>query len=268
VAKSLMPSHYASREFQVQAEELVRLSAGLTDEQKMLAEYWSETPESPLAPARWSKFAQWISGRDHHSLDDDVKMFFVLNNALLDASIAASDLKREFNSIRPITAITLLSNEKRIRSWGGPGKGTVEMEGSHWIPYQPATSPMPPSPDYVSETSTYAAAAAWILNSWTGTDHFGYSVAIPAGNSIIEPGVTPAHAIVLQWGTFGDAANAAGMSGRYAGINFPNYDLAGRRLGRLVGEKVWAKAQEYFSGASKPLTFSELHSSAAPTHMR
>jgi hypothetical protein len=243
------PFRYGSRGYQQQAEELVAISAGLTDEQKMIAEYWSDGPNSEQPPGHWALFAQYVSERDHHNLDDDVKMFFVLSNAMFDAGIAAWDAKRAYDSVRPVTAIPFLFRSKTILSWGGPGKGTVEMDGSQWIPYQPATFPTPPFPDYVSGHSTYSAAAARILELWTGSDRFGESVTLPAGSSKIEPGVTPAHPVTLHWETFTDAANQAGMSRRYGGIHFPAADLAGRLLGRLVAVKSWQKAQGYFDGS-------------------
>jgi hypothetical protein len=248
VAKSMPPALYGSDEYRAQAEELIKLSAGLTDQQKMIAEYWSDGPDSESAPTRWNAFAQWVSARDHHSLDDDVKMFFALNNALLDASIAAWDMKREFDSVRPVTAIALLFHGTKIRAWGGPGKGTVEMDGADWIPYQEASLPTPSAPEYVSEESTDAAAAASILAAWTGSDHFGDSVTLPIGSSTIEPGVAPAHPVALKWETFSAAADEAGMSGRYGGIHFRRADLSGRHLGQVVAAKAWLKAQTYFEG--------------------
>ncbi|HEY6766411.1 MAG TPA: vanadium-dependent haloperoxidase, partial [Candidatus Sulfotelmatobacter sp.] len=102
------PATYGSQEYQDQAQELISLSAGLTDRQKMIAEYWSDGPNSEQPPGHWALFAQWVSQRDHHSLDDDVKMFFAFSNAIFDAGIAAWDAKREYDSVRPITAIPLL----------------------------------------------------------------------------------------------------------------------------------------------------------------
>ena len=150
----------------------------------------------------------------------------------------------------PVTAINLLFNGKKIRTWGGPGKGTVEMDGSQWIPYQLATFPTPPFPEYVSGHSTYSGAAARILALWTGSDRFGDSVTLAAGSSKIEPGITPAKPVTLKWGTFTDAANEAGMSRRYGGIHFERADLAGRKLGGLVAERAWTKAQSYFDGSN------------------
>jgi hypothetical protein len=244
------PATYGSKEYQQQADELVAIGAGLTDKQKMASEYWSDGPRSEQPPGHWALFAQFVSERDHHTLDDDVKMFFVLSNAIFDAGIAAWDAKREYDSVRPVTAISSLFRGKMIRAWGGPGKGTIEMDGSQWIPYQAASFPTPPFPDYVSGHSTYSAAAARILELWTGSDHFGKSVTLAAGSSKLEPGVTPAHPVTLRWETFTDAADEAGMSRRYGGIHFRSADLTGRLLGRLVAYESWQKAQTYFNGAA------------------
>jgi hypothetical protein len=241
------PARYGSREYQEQAEELVAISAGLTDQQKMIAEYWSDGPNSEQPPGHWALFAQWVSERDHHTLDDDVKMFFALSNAIFDAGIAAWDAKRTFDSVRPITAIPFLFRGKTIRAWSGPGKGTLDMDGAQWLPYQEASSPTPPFPEYVSGHSTYSAAAATILRLFTGSDRFGYSVTIPAGTSKIEPGITPAHPITLKWETFTAAANEAGMSRRYGGIHFRAADEAGRLLGKIVAAQAWSKAQSLFN---------------------
>lgn len=242
------PFKFGSPGYAQQAEELISISASLTDRRKMIAEYWSDGPRSEQPPGHWELFAQFVSARDHHSLDDDVKMFFVLSNAMLDAGIAAWDAKRAYDSVRPVTAIPMLYKGKIIHSWGGPGKGTVEMDGAQWIPYQLATLPTPPFPDYVSGHSTYSAAAARILALWTGSDRFGNSVTLPVGSSKIEPAVTPAKPVTLQWQTFTDAADEAGMSRRYGGIHFAAADLGGRKLGVLVANRVWAKAQTYLDG--------------------
>jgi hypothetical protein len=242
------PAKFGSAEYRQQSADLTAISAGLTDKEKMISEYWADGPNSEQPPGHWLLFAQFVSARDHHSLDEDIKMFFALTNAMMDAGIAAWDSKRAYDSIRPVTAIELLYRGIQIRAWGGPGKGTVVMDGSQWIPYQLASSPTPPFPDYVSGHSTYSAAASRILTLWTGSNRFGESVTLPAGSSKIEPGVTPKHPITLGWETFEDAANEAGMSRRYGGIHFERADLAGRKLGVLVADSAWIKQQELFNG--------------------
>lgn len=83
------PALYGSDTYVEQGQELIDMSANLTDEQKMIAEYWANGPHSELPPGHWDLFAQFVSQRDHHTLDDDVKMFFALTNAVFDAGIAA-----------------------------------------------------------------------------------------------------------------------------------------------------------------------------------
>jgi PAP2 superfamily len=178
----------------------------------------------------------------------DVKMFFALTNAVFDAGIAAWDAKRAFDSVRPVTAVPYLFHGTQIQSWGGPGQGTIWMDGSQWIPYQPSTFPTPPFPEYISGHSTFSAAGATILFLWTGSDQFGDSVTFPPGSSTIEPGITPKNQVTLQWRTFTDAANEAGISRRYGGIHFKAGDLVGRAVGDLVGLQAWARAQVYFNG--------------------
>jgi hypothetical protein len=243
------PALYPSEIYKSQAQALLAISAGLTDRQKMIAEYWANGPRTELPPGHWDLFAQFVSTRDQHTVDDDAKMFFALTAAIHDAGIAAWVAKRLFDSVRPVTAIPFLFHGQTIMAWGGPFMGTVSMDGGNWIPYQPSTFPTPPFPEYISGHSTFSAAGAEILRRWTGSDHLGASVTFDSGSSVVEPGVTPATPITLHWATFTDAANQAGISRRYGGIHFERADLAGRATGRLVGAQAWEKALRYFGEA-------------------
>jgi hypothetical protein len=159
-----------------QSSDLITISANLTDDQKMIAEYWADGPRSELPPGHWDLFAQFVSARDEHDLDDDVKMFFAMTNAIFDGGIVAWDAKRAFNSVRPVTAIPFLFHGQQIQAWGGPFKGTITMDGRNWIPYQPSTFPTPPFPECSSGHSTFSAAGAEILKLFTESDAFGDSV--------------------------------------------------------------------------------------------
>lgn len=244
------PALYPSQSYFEQAQALVAISAALTDTQKMIAEYWANGPHTELPPGHWDLFAQFVSARDQHTVDNDAKMFFALTAAIHDAGIAAWAAKSEFDSIRPITVIPFLFHGQTIKCWGGPYRGTVTMDGGDWIPYQASTFPTPPFPEYISGHSTFSAAGAEILRRWTRSDNFGASVTFDTGSSTIEPGATPASAITLYWPTFSDAANQAGISRRYGGIHFETGDLVGRATGRLVAQKAWVKALHYFRGDS------------------
>jgi hypothetical protein len=249
------PARYGSAEFVVQARELVDLSATLTDEQKVIAEYWADGPRSELPPGHWNLFAQQVAHRDRrgsseHDLDLAVKLFFALTNALFDASCCAWDNKVAFDSVRPITAIRSLFRGEQIQAWAGPGRGTQTIAGEEWFPYQPSSFPTPPFAEYSSGHSTFSAAGAEILRLFTGSDRFGGSVTIPQGSSRIEPGRVPGRDVTLSWATFADAAAQAGISRRYGGIHFTQADLDARSAGRAVARRCWALANTYFAGTT------------------
>ena len=248
------PARHGSAVYESQARALVALSADLTDEQKMIAEYWADGPHSELPPGHWDLFAQCVSRRDHHGahkhgVGADVQLFFALTNSIFDASICCWDNKCAFESVRPITAIRYLFRGQPVRAWGGPYQGTRLIDGAQWLPYQASTFPTPPFPEYSSGHSTFSAAGAEILKLFTESDDFGASVTFPAGSSKFESGAVPAKEVTLRWATFTEAANQAGFSRRYGGIHFEQGDLDARSAGRRVARQAWAKAQSYISGA-------------------
>jgi hypothetical protein len=250
---SSRPARYGSAEYTAQAQASLDLSAGLTDEHKMIAEYWADGPRSELPPGHWNLFAQFVSRRDHHGVhshgvEQDVKLFFALTNAISDAGCCAWDNKRAFDSVRPITAIRTLFRGQSVRAWAGPYQGTKEIDGAAWFPYQPTTFPTPPFPEYSSGHSNFSAAGAEILKLFTGSDRFGGSTILPAGSSKIEPGVVPSNDVTLSWATFSDAAQQAGLSRRYGGIHFEQGDLDARASGRIAARTVWEKVGQYWEG--------------------
>jgi hypothetical protein len=240
--------------FRKEVDQQLKYSAGLTDAQKVIAEYWEDPPGSETPPGHWNLFAQWLSRRDHHSLDQDAKVFMALNNALLDASITAWDAKRQWNSVRPITAVRWLKKGQLVQAWGGPYQGTRTIRGEDWLPYQRANFVTPSFPEYLSGHSTFSAAAAALLKAAIGSDTFGLSVTIPAGSSRIEPGAVPAAPVTLSWKSFYEAADQAGISREYGGIHFNDGDFEARQAGEDVGLAVWSKAKTYFNGKAIPKT--------------
>jgi hypothetical protein len=242
------PALFPDGRYRKEANEILRISAGLTDVEKVITTYWADGPATETPPGHWNLFAQFVSERDAHTLDDDVKMFFALGNAQLDASIAVWECKRFYDYVRPITAVHYLYAGKPVRAWAGPYLGTQVIPGETFKSYIGT----PPFAEYVSGHSTFSAAAAEILEAVTGSDVLGASVTIPAGSTPVEPGAVPAQDVTLAWSTFSDAADQAGMSRRFGGIHFQSGDLQARALGRLVGELVWEKAGTYFDGTAVP----------------
>lgn len=234
--------------YQQQAEEVLHYSAHLSDTEKVIAEYWADGPASELPPGHWTLFAGYVSQRDGHDLDADVKMFFSLTNAIFDASISCWDGKRAFDSVRPVSAVHFLWPDKKVRAWAGPNQGTQSIFGRDWQPYQAITVVTPPFPEYFSGHSTFSAAGAEVLRRVTGSDAFGGSWTQRAGTSRVEPGNVPAQDITLTWSTFSDAADQAGTSRRYGGIHFVQGDLDGRAIGRQIGAQAWERAQQLITG--------------------
>ena len=247
------PAGVNSGDWHRQVEELIHIQARLTDRQKVIAEYWADGPSSEFPPGHWCTIAQYVSHRDGHSLDDDVKLLFLVANAVFDASIAAWTAKIRYDYVRPITAVRYVKDGKKIRAWAGPGKGTQVIDGEAWIPYQVASFRTPPFAEYVSGHSTFSAASATVLRLFTGSDTYGDCATFPTGASKVEPGLVPAQPVTLCWKTFTEAAQEAGISRLYGGIHFRQGNLEGQRIGRLVGEQVWATASRYFNGTASPI---------------
>ncbi|GAC1380152.1 MAG: vanadium-dependent haloperoxidase [Acidimicrobiales bacterium] len=236
--------------YRTQADEILQYSASLTDAHKMIAEYWADGPHSELPPGHWNLFAQYVSHRDGHTLDDDIRMFFALSNAVFDASVACWGFKRRYDSVRPVTAVHYLYTGKDIEAWAGPFQGTRTIDGAIWRPYQASTVVTPPFQEFTSGHSTFSAAAAQVLFRFTGSDAFGETVTFAQGSSAFEAGVVPAAPVTLAWPTFSAAADEAGLSRRYGGIHFATADLAGRAMGRPIGDLAFDKAQTYIDGTA------------------
>jgi hypothetical protein len=249
------PAFYPDGNYIQEVNQIIHYSAKLDDRAKTIAQYWADGPSSATPPGHWNLFAQAVSQRDAHTLDDDVKMFFVLGNALLDTSIAVWDCKRFFDYVRPVTAVRFLYGGKPIRAWAGAGLGTGLIDGREFRSYIPT----PPFAEYVSGHSAFSAASAEILATFSGSDLFGLSVTVPAGSSTIEPGITPSQPVTLSWATFSDAAKEAALSRRVGGIHFQSGDLAARTLGRHIGQLVWSKSRQYFEGTARAFTSNQDH---------
>lgn len=237
------PFRYPSDGYWKQGLDVIEINSHLGDREKVIAEYWADGAGTFTPPGHWNIFAEEISRRDRHTLDEDVKLFFILGNALMDSGIAAWDAKRFTDSIRPISVIRAMGS-MRAMAWAGPGLGVRMIDCRDFRSYLPT----PAFPSYVSGHSAFSSAAAEVLKRFTGSDRFFASFTAPPGSSLIEPGLTPMLPTILSWTTFSEAADQAGLSRRYGGIHFEADDLAGRKLGRFVADKVWLKAERYIQG--------------------
>lgn len=146
--------------------------------------------------------------------------------------------------------------EIAIHAWAGePDDPENEVGGVDWIraiewlPYQRSTFVTPAFAGYISGHSTFSRAAAEIMAAMTGSAYFPGGLGeylIPAGSLEFEGG--PDTDVLLQWATYFDASDEAGLSRLYGGIHVSADDLPARMLGSMVGQDAYALAMQYFNG--------------------
>ena len=144
-----------------------------------------------------------------------------------------------------------------IRSWRGePANPTTQTGGvgwilaSNWKPYQRSTFVTPAFAGYISGHSTFSRAAAEVLTAFTGSPYFpgglGSHTEYP-GELDFEYG--PSSTVQLQWSTYYDAADQAGISRLFGGIHVAADDGPGRVIGATIGHAAFQKALPYMDGS-------------------
>jgi hypothetical protein len=116
-----------------------------------------------------------------------------------------------------------------------------------WIPYQAPTFVTPAFAGYVSGHSAFSRASAEVLTAMTGSEFFPGGLGewvIPPDSLEFEAGTIDE--LRLQWATYRDAADQAGISRLYGGIHVPADDFKGRIMGADIGIAAWEKALGYF----------------------
>jgi hypothetical protein len=226
-----------------EVEEVVEMQANLTNEQKALVEFMRDGPRSVQQAGHWLIFARDVSIRDNHTLDQDVKMYFLNQMAAMDAFIASWDSKMYYDYVRPYQLVHHYYEDQIIKAWKGPDSGWVSMQGQGWRPYSPETFLCPPFPAYTSGHSTVSGACSEVLRFYTGDDYFGEEVKLVPG-MYTENESDWGDTIVLKLPTFTETANLAGISRVLGGYHIQADNVAGLELGRNVAKTVWKKYLE------------------------
>jgi hypothetical protein len=156
----------------------------------------------------------------------------------------------------PMAALAGHEGEIAIRAWQGNPKDPKTQVGGvgwilavAWVPYQLPTFVTPAFQGYASGHSTFSRAAAEVMVGFTGSEWFPGGLSewvIKAGTLKVEQG--PSADVVLEWGTYYDAADQAGQSRLYGGIHVQADDFMGRVIGATCGKDAWALAQRYYAG--------------------
>ncbi len=231
------PPMIGSEQLEKEVKEVIELQASLTDEQKALVEFMRDGPQSVQQAGHWLKFAQDVSRRDNHTLDQDVKMYFFNQVVAMDAFIASWDSKMFYDFARPYALVHEYYEDQIIKAWGGEGKGWENIKGQQWRPYSPETFLCPPFPSYTSGHSTVSGGCAEALKLWTGSDEFGEEVQLVAG-ALTEPDHL-GDTVTLKFPTFTETADMAGISRVLGGYHIQADNIAGLELGRDVAREAW-----------------------------
>ena len=149
--------------------------------------------------------------------------------------------------------------EIAVRTWrGNPPDPESQSAGAGWIravdwvPYQRPTFVTPAFAGYVSGHSTFSRSAAEVMTAFTGSEFFPGGLAewtIEPGELVTEAG--PSRPVTLQWATYFDAADLAGISRLFGGIHIAADDFAGRKVGSTCGKGAWDLARTYFDGTAR-----------------
>jgi hypothetical protein len=185
-------------------------SATRTAEQTAIARFWADGGGTVTPPGHWNVIARDIANQRGNTLDQNARLFAVLNIAEADASIIAWDCKYAFNFWRPITAIL-----------------NADIDGNPDTVSDPNWTPLlvtPNFPEYISGHSTFSGAAAAVLATYFGSDDIPFTTTSEdlAG-------------VARSYSSFSQAAEEAGMSRIYAGIHFLSANLNGLASGSELG---------------------------------
>ncbi len=147
----------------------------------------------------------------------------------------------------------LTINKIALLAWPGEtsqrvtNNGVRFINGDAWMTYQRSNFVVPAFPGYISGHSTFSRSAAEVLTGLTGSKYFPGGIhTYTISNLANEKG--PTAPVKLQYASYYDAADGAGLSRIYGGIHPPIDNLGGRRVGEMTGKGVWETVRKYFDG--------------------
>ncbi len=238
--KSRLRGAGGMRLYREQVDEVLAVSAALTDEQKMAAQLFDD---KLLSLGFSTLHATFFNGL---TLEEFVQYDFLVNVAAFDAAIAVWNEKYKHDAVRPFSAIPYAYRNRNVTAWGGPGVGTVtDLPSQEWRSFMPTAD----HPEYPSGSAAFCAAHAEASRRFfSGSDVLDWTVPFPQGSSRIEPGATPQSDIALQWETWTDFETDCGLSRLWGGVHFMDAITAGWDLGREIGGLAHDFVQAHIAG--------------------
>ena len=179
-------------------------------EQTDIGRFWGAAPVQNV----WNEIAQMAGMSFHNSLEQNARMFALLDTSLADGVIALYDSKYAYHRWRPVTAVQGADSDGNPDTTGDP----------NWTPL--AVTALDPS--YAGAHAEISQSAATSLHDFFGTDRADFSLTNPS-----LPG------IVRSFQSFSQASDEAAASRIYAGQHFRYDEDAGQALGDVVGNFVF-----------------------------
>jgi PAP2 superfamily len=201
------PPALDSQQYAADYEEVKELGAAVgstrTEEQTEIALFWADGAGTETPPGHWNSITQIIAAARGTTLEENARLFALLNIAMADAGICSWDAKYTYHFWRPVTAIAFAEPQL------------------NWMSFIVT----PPFPDYTSGHSTFSAAAATVLPLFFGTEDLPFTT-----GSDFLPGV------YRSFSTCQDAAEEAALSRIYGGIHFRSASEDGLQAGSSIAE--------------------------------
>lgn len=230
-----------------QTDEVLAYNRSLNARQKAIVEFMRDGPRSTGQSGHWLRFAQDVSRRDRHTLDQDVKLFFSVAGVAADAFISCWDTKRHYDSSRPWTLVRHYYAGKNVLGWAGPAGGVIEMPAEQWHPYSPYVFITPPFPGYTSGHATVSGACSKLLELFTGSDEFGVREVRRCCELTEE---IHGERVALDLPTFSGTAEMAALSRAMGGYHIPIDNDVGLRVGRELAVWSWPRYEALWRGES------------------
>jgi hypothetical protein len=176
-------------------------------DQTAIGRFWGAAPIWIV----WNQIADQAAAGFSNSLEQNARLFAVLDTTLADSAIAVYDAKYAYHRWRPITAITAADQ-------GNPST----VADPNWVPVANTAT----DPSYPGAHATFSQAAATVLDDFFGTDVFSFSLT----NASVG--------ITRSFTSFSAASNEASDSRIFAGQHFRYDEEAGQTLGGHVADFV------------------------------
>lgn len=208
-----------------------------TDEQSLIARYWSDFSYTSMPPGHWHLIAETIARDRDNTLAENARLFALISMAQADGAILCWEVKFLYNLWRPVTAIQRADEDNNPRTEADKG----------WAQFLPS----PPFPAYTSGHSTFSKASAQVLTHFYGTDAITFTTSSDTVQGVFR-----------TFDSLAVCADEVGMSRIYGGFHYMFDNVQGKATGGKIGDYV--SANFLLSNEALPLLRVEGFKDGAP----